>query len=267
MEEQLRQAQKMEAVGKLAGGIAHDFNNLLTAVLGNAALLLHTLPRGEPEYERVSTIERASWRAAELTRQLLGFARQTLLWLTATDLNEVVAEVLAILRRTADPRVRLEARPAEGLWAVQADPVQITQVLMNLCLNSLDAMPEGGRLTLETANRSVTEEHASHHLEARAGSFVTLSVVDTGVGMAPQVQARIFDPFFTTKPPGKGTGLGLAMVDGVVKQHQGWVECRSAPGLGARFDIYLPRGPVAQPRPNPARPADPGEAEAVVACR
>jgi signal transduction histidine kinase len=264
MEEDLRQAQKMEAIGKLAAGVAHDFNNLLTAVLGNASLLQRTLPRDGPESDLVRGIERASWRAAELTRQLLGFSRQTLLWLKSVDPTEVVAEVLGVLRRTADRRVRLQARSDEGLWAVQADPVQLTQVLLNLCLNSLDAMPAGGQLTLDAANRAVSEEDARGNREARAGSFVRLSVIDTGVGIPAEVQPQIFDPFFTTKPPGKGVGLGLAMVYGVVKQHQGWVECHSAPGRGARFEVYLPRGPAGQPQPGPTLAAGAGGAETVL---
>jgi PAS domain S-box-containing protein len=241
LEDQLRQGQKLEAIGRLAGGIAHDFNNLLTAVLGNASLLLRSLPREGREHELVSTIERAAWRAAELTRQLLGFSRQTLLWLKPVSLNDSVSEVVGILERTIDPRITLEVRRAPGLWTVQADAGQMSQVLMNLCLNACDAMPDGGRLLLETTNEDVGEEYARHNLDARPGPFVLLRVADTGTGIPPELLPRIYDPFFTTKPPGKGTGLGLAMVFGIVKQHQGWVECHTELGRGTRFDIYLPR--------------------------
>ena len=256
LEEQLRQGQKMEAIGRLAGGVAHDFNNLLTAVLGNASLLLRATPADRPEHELVATIERAAWRAAELTRQLLGFSRQTVLWLKPVSLNDAVGEVVAMLERTIDPRVTLQVRRAEKLWLVNADSGQMAQVLMNLCLNARDAMPDGGTLTLETSEEEVDAAHAEGHLEARPGQFVRLRVADTGTGIPRELMPRIFDPFFTTKPPGKGTGLGLAMVFGIIKQHQGWVECHSDPGRGTRFDIYLPRlegGSVpAAPAPAPA---------------
>jgi PAS domain S-box-containing protein len=271
LEEQLRQGQKMEAVGRLAGGVAHDFNNLLTAILGNAALLLDRLPPQETEHELAATIERAAWRAAELTRQLLGFSRQTLLWLQPLNLNDPITEVVGILRRTIDPRIALDVRCAPDLWLVQADPGQMSQVLMNLCLNARDAMPEGGRLTLATRNQAVEDGYARDHLEARPGPFVCLSVTDTGHGIPPDLLPRIFEPFFTTKEPGKGTGLGLAMVFGIVKQHRGWVECHSEPGRGTRFDIYLPRleqVPAAHsptPAPALASPApSPGGTETVL---
>jgi PAS domain S-box-containing protein len=274
LEEQLRQAQKMEAVGQLAGGVAHDFNNLLTAILGNLSLLRAELPAGQPARALLETAEKAAWRAAELTRQLLGFSRRTVLRTEPTSANQTVAEVVAIVGRTIDPRIRLEVRTAPDLWLVRADPAQLSQVLMNLCLNARDALlpllegpaggaaaplpPSGGRractITLETANVALDEQDAREHPQGRAGEYVRLRVCDTGTGIAPDVLPRIFEPFFTTKEPGKGTGLGLAMVFGIVQQHQGWVECSSAVGRGTCLDIYLPRdaaaaGPAAAEAP------------------
>jgi PAS domain S-box-containing protein len=257
LEEQLRQAQKMEAVGQLAGGVAHDFNNLLTAILGNLSLLRSSLPGGEPSRARVETAERAAWRAADLTRQLLGFSRRAVLRTEPTSANQTVEEVVALVGRTIDPRIRLEVRKAPDLWLVRADPGQMSQVLMNLCLNARDALlplleggtaplaPSGGRpactVLLETANVALDEGGLREHPEGRAGEFVRLRVCDTGTGIAPDVLPRIFEPFFTTKEQGKGTGLGLAMVFGIVQQHHGWVECSSAVGRGTCLDIYLPR--------------------------
>jgi signal transduction histidine kinase len=241
LEEQLRQAQKMEAVGRLAGGIAHDFNNLLTAITSNLSLILHKLPRDDPHHEFLVTTEKAAWHAAELTRQLLSFSRRTRLWLTPVDLNHCVQDTLVLLRRTMDPRIEIEVKPQPGLWRVQADPNQMSQVLMNLCLNARDAMPDGGQLTLETGNAILDENRARLHVDRRAGEFVHLGVCDTGQGIPPDIVPRIFDPFFTTKEQGRGTGLGLALVFGIIKQHDGWIECRSTPGQGTCFDIYLPR--------------------------
>jgi two-component system, cell cycle sensor histidine kinase and response regulator CckA len=241
LEEQLRQAQKMEAIGQLAGGIAHDFNNLLTAILGSVSLLLASRHEDEHDQQTLREIERAAARAADLTRQLLGFSRQTMLQLEPTDLGAAVEETVSILRRTIDPRIVVEVSRAGALWPVQADPNQMNQVLVNLCLNARDAMPQGGKLTLEAANVALDEAHARKHLDARPGEFVRLRVTDTGHGIPPEIRGRIFDPFFTTKEPGKGTGLGLAMVFGILKQHQGWIECQSEVGHGTTFDIYLPR--------------------------
>ncbi|HZT81820.1 MAG TPA: response regulator, partial [Gemmataceae bacterium] len=259
LEEQLRQAQKLEAVGRLAAGVAHDFNNLLTAVIGSASLALSQTPPEDPRHDLLTAIEAAAWRAAELTRQLLGFSRRSVLRLQPVDLNQAVTEALNILRRTLDPRVRLDTYAAPGLWTVRADPGQMTQVLMNLCLNARDAMPRGGLLYVETANVTLEEADVRRHPEGRAGDFVRLRVLDTGQGIAPEVRARLFEPFFTTKGPGQGTGLGLAVVRGIVQQHQGWVECASAVGQGTCFDVYLPRDvtPEAAPPPQPP-PADPG---------
>jgi PAS domain S-box-containing protein len=243
LQAQLQQLQKMEAVGQMAGGVAHDFNNLLTAVLGNASLILNQVPAGDPVRKWAEAIEKAGLRAASLTAQMLGLSRQVILRPQPTNLNEIIDEVVALLRCGLDPHIRLEVRPAEQLRLVLADAGQMNQVLMNLCLNARDAMLQGGYLTVETANVTVTPEHARLHLEARAGDCIRLRVHDTGVGIAPEVLPRIFDPFFTTKGPDKGTGLGLAMVYGIVKQHQGWIEVASTVGTGTVFDIYLPTLP------------------------
>jgi len=241
LEAQLRQSQKMEAIGRLAGGVAHDFNNLLTIILGNLSLTLSSLPEGSEMRESLAIAEQAAVRAAELTRQLLGFSRRAILRTELFSLNLAVHETLNILRRTIDPRIAIEVRTEEHLWPVRADRAQIGQVLMNLCLNARDAMPSGGRLILETSNVTLDEDYVRWHLGSRKGDFVRLRVQDTGHGIAPEVRAQIFEPFFTTKAPGKGTGLGLAMVFGIVKQHQGWIDCNSEVGAGAVFDIYIPR--------------------------
>jgi PAS domain S-box-containing protein len=240
LEEQLLQGQRLEAVGRLAGGIAHDFNNLLTAILGNASLLMRTLPPAEREHELVATMERAAWRAADLTRQLLGFSRRTLLWLRTLDPGTVLDEAVAALTPSLPAGVQLVLRRPEPLWTVQADPVQLAQVLSHLCRNAVEAMPQGGVLLLEAHNETLAAEDV-HHPDARPGAFVRLRVQDTGPGIPTELLDKIFDPFFTTKPIGQGTGLGLAMVHGIVKQHQGWVQCQSTPGEGTRFDLYLPR--------------------------
>jgi PAS domain S-box-containing protein len=247
LEAQLRQAQKMEAVGQLAGGVAHDFNNLLTAILGNLSLILANLSPTDPNREQAALAEQAAWRAAELTRQLLDFSRQRVLRPQFLQLNTVIDELVNLLRRTIDPLITVEVRCAADLWPVQADPGQMNQVLMNLCLNARDAMPEGGRLLLEATNVVLDEAYTRLHLDARPGDFVRLHVCDTGQGIPPEVLPRIFDPFFTTKEPSKGTGLGLAIVFGIIQQHQGWIECHSVVNHGTRFDIYLPRSVEADP--------------------
>jgi PAS domain S-box-containing protein len=245
LEDQLRQAQKMEAVGRLAGGIAHDFNNLLTGVLGNLELAQRELPAGHPAIEPVRTAEQAAWRAAGVTGQLLGFSRQAPLQPRALDLGPYVRETVTLLARTVRGAVQIQTRVAGNLWPVLADPTQVGQVLMNLVLNARDAMPHGGWVIVEADNVSVDAEQAR---KAAAGNgrtlsyqFVRLRVSDTGCGMSEEVRARVFDPFFTTKGPGEGTGLGLAVVHGIAAQHGGWVECDSRPGQGACFAVFLPR--------------------------
>jgi PAS domain S-box-containing protein len=265
LEAQLRQAQKMDAVGQMAGGIAHDFNNLLTAVLGNLELAQMELPDVHPARELLTSAIKAGFRAAELTRQLLSFARQTPLRPGLLCLNASVDETVRLLRRTIDPRIILETRPAGELWNVQADASQMGQVLMNLCLNARDAMPKGGTLTLETGNQALDADSVLAHADGRPGEFVRLSVEDTGEGMPPEVRDHVFEPFFTTKGPGKGTGLGLAVVFGIVKQHGGWIECETSLGKGTRFDIYLPRSKdVEQPAPENTTAAVAGGCELVL---
>jgi PAS domain S-box-containing protein len=264
IEEQLRQTQKLEAIGQLAAGVAHDFNNLLTAITGNVSLLLAQTPKEEPAFEPLTTIDKAAWRAAELVRQLLSFSRQGKLQLKALNLNQSVAEAVRFLRRTIDPRITVEAAGATELWPVRADPGQVNRLIMNLCLNARDAMPQGGSLVLETANVTLLEEDASRHAEALPGEFVRLRVRDTGCGIPPAVQRHIFEPFFTTKEPGKGTGLGLATVFGIVKQHCGWIECASVIDRGTTFDVYLPRCLKAQATSLPTSGPTPGRGQETI---
>jgi two-component system cell cycle sensor histidine kinase/response regulator CckA len=252
LEEQLRQSQRLEAVGRLAGGVAQDFNNLLTAILGNASLLLRDLPAGDPDRALVGTIERAAWRAADLTRQLLGFSRQALLWLQTVDPGKLLDDVTPSVAPQRPPGVTLTLDRAPGLWPVRADPAQLAQVLTNLCLNGLEAMSGAGTLALRASNETLTAEQIGQDLEARPGEFVRFVVEDSGPGIPAEVLDKIFDPFFTTKPVGRGSGLGLAMVYGIVKQHHGWVSCHSEAGRGTRFELYLPRA-----EPDVCEPAAP----------
>jgi two-component system cell cycle sensor histidine kinase/response regulator CckA len=246
LEAQLRQSQKMEAIGQLAGGVAHDFNNLLTAILGNIALVLPKLQDIEPQREMLLVAEQAALRAAELTRRLLGFSRRTVLQAKPLALSRTIEETMRLLRPTIDPRIALDPRTDPDLWLVTADAAQINQLLMNLCLNARDAMPDGGQLILEADNVVVGHDYLRLHLEARAGEFVRLRVRDTGHGIPAEIRQRIFEPFFTTKETGKGTGLGLAMVFGIVKQHRGWIDCESTVRHGTCFDVYLPRSESAE---------------------
>ncbi|HVY31790.1 MAG TPA: AAA family ATPase [Polyangiaceae bacterium] len=240
-EAQLRQAQKMEAIGQLAGGIAHDFNNLLTAICGYSALAIEQLPRETRVRKEVEEIQKAGERAAALTRQLLAFSRRQVLTPRALDLNSVVRGMEAMLRRLISAAVDLVTSCADDLGIVKADPSQVEQILMNLAVNARDAMPNGGTLTIETKNRELDEQGARELVALRPGSYVVLAVSDTGEGMSEATRARIFEPFFTTKEQGKGTGLGLSTVYGIVQQSGGHIEVDSELGRGTHFTIYLPR--------------------------
>ncbi len=241
LEEQLRQAQRIEAVGRLAGGVAHDFNNLLTAILGYSDIVLEQLPGGDRLRHYVGEIKKAGERAASLTRQLLAFSRQQVLAPLVLDLNAVVADMEKMLRRLIGEDIELVTVLAHDLARVKADPSQLEQVIMNLAVNARDAMPEGGRLSLATANFLVDETYAQRHVGLKPGPYVTLTVTDTGCGMDAETLSRIFEPFFTTKEKGKGTGLGLSTVYGVVKQSGGYIEVESEPGRGTAFRVYLPQ--------------------------
>jgi PAS domain S-box-containing protein len=240
-EEQLRQAQKMEAIGRLAGGVAHDFNNLLTAILGNSSLLLDELPAVSAHRVGVEEILRAAERAAELTRQLLAFSRKQMLETRVLDLNTVVADMQKMLERLIGEHIELVVILASGLERVRADRGQIEQVILNLAVNARDAMPRGGRLMVETVNLDVDESFARDHPPLKPGRHVMLTVSDNGLGMDEDTVAHVFEPFFTTKERGKGTGLGLSTVYGIVRQSEGSISVSSRPDLGSTFRIVLPR--------------------------
>src|SRR5258705_246489 len=241
LETQLQQARRMEAIGRLAGGIAHDFNNLLTIIKGYTELALKR-PRISPELQAdVERIEDASERASTLVRQLLAFSRRQVLQPKLLDLNSIVMGLDKLLRRLMDEAIQMSTVPGKNIGTIKADPGQMEQVIMNLVVNARDAMPNGGRLTVETANVELDAAYASDHATVKPGQYVMLAVPDTGTGMSPETVAHIFEPFYTTKESGRGTGLGLSTVYGIVKQSGGYVWVYSEVGRGSSFKVYLPR--------------------------
>ncbi|HEY3914483.1 MAG TPA: ATP-binding protein, partial [Verrucomicrobiae bacterium] len=241
LEEEYRQSQKMEAVGRLAGGIAHDFNNLMQAILGYSNLLDRRLPPGDPNHEIVDQIQKSLAHASSLTRQLLAFSRKQVIKAKPLALNKVVGEMHDLLQRVLGETIRLETDLAEPVPWIRADSGQMEQVILNLAINARDAMAQGGTLRIATANVTFTETKAFSSGQLPPGAYAVLRISDTGCGMSEEVQAHLFEPFFTTKESGKGTGLGLSNVYGVVKQSGGDISVTTAVGVGTTFHIYLPR--------------------------
>jgi len=240
LEAQLQGAQKMEAIGTLAGGIAHDFNNILQAIIGYTQIMLMGKDLSDPDHEKLEAIESSAQRASELTKRLLIFGRKVESQLRPVDLNQEVVQVSKMLERTIPKMISIELNFSDNLQVINGDPVQIEQIMMNMGVNARDAMPDGGKLFFETKNVTLDEKFCKNHLGASPGEYVLLKVSDTGHGMDKELQEHIFEPFFTTKETGKGTGLGLAMVYGIVKSHGGYITCISEPGKGTAFNIYFP---------------------------
>ncbi|MCC6601846.1 MAG: response regulator [Anaerolineae bacterium] len=238
---ELLQVQKMESIGRLAGGVAHDFNNMLSVILGNTELALARVTQGEALWSDLQEIHKATQRSANLTRQLLAFARKQVIMPQVLDLNESIGHMLKMLQRLIGADIHLVCMPGTAVWPVNIDPTQIDQILVNLCLNARDAITGPGHIIIETANVVITAEHSPGYTDVRPGEYVQLIVRDDGCGMSAEVMANLFEPFFTTKEIGKGTGLGLATVYGIVRQNDGFIRVVSQPGKGATFYIYLPR--------------------------
>ncbi|WP_319589125.1 ATP-binding protein [uncultured Desulfobulbus sp.] len=261
LEVQLHQAQKMESVGRLAGGVAHDFNNMLGVILGYTELAMERVEPDNPLHANLEKIQGAAQRSADLTRQLLAFARKQIVSPKVIDLNDTIESVLKMLLRLIGEDIDLAWRPGKEVWPVKMDPIQVDQILTNLCVNARDAIVDTGKLTIETSIASFDEEYCSHHAGIVPGDYVLLAVSDTGCGMDKETQAHLFEPFFTTKEMGKGTGLGLATVYGVVKQNNGFINVYSEPRKGTTFKIYLPRHldkTVPLPEKEPYKPDERG---------
>jgi signal transduction histidine kinase/DNA-binding response OmpR family regulator len=256
LEDRLRQAQRLESLGQLTGGVAHDFNNLLTVILGNAGVLDEELNGIAHLQPLARVVVQAAQRGADLTQRLLAFARRQALEPRVVDINQLATAMDTIVRRTLGDHIVIDIQAADGLWPALVDPMQLDNTLLNLCLNARDAMPQGGRLSIRTANVQLDDAEASRRREVKAGEYVMLAVSDTGTGIAPEHLDRVFEPFFTTKETGKGTGLGLAMTYGFLKQSGGHVEIESAPGRGTTVRLYLPRAAQASVHPQEAPPAE-----------
>jgi signal transduction histidine kinase len=270
LETQLRQSQKMEAIGQLTGGIAHDFNNMLGVITGSLELIKRRLKKGDFAInDFLEAAQNATERSAILTSRLLAFARQQPLAPTVVDANKMIAGMSELMRSTLGEHIRIETVLAGGLWATNADPHQLESAVLNIAINSRDAMPDGGKLTIETANTYLDEAYCSQHVEVVPGQYVMVAITDTGIGMSPDVVRRAFDPFFTTKPSGRGTGLGLSQVYGFIKQSHGHIKAYSEIGEGTTVKIYLPRfvgsGVELMPAVSaPVKTAEPGEEILVV---
>ena len=266
LQSQLLQAQKMESIGRLAGGVAHDFNNMLGAILGNTELAIQRIAPGDPLLALLLEIRKAAERSADLTRQLLAFARKQTVEPKVIDLNQTVASMFGMLQRLLGETVRLEFTPGKSLGAIRMDPSQFDQILANLCVNARDAVGKAGRLVIETADVVVREGDAAAGPDSAPGEYVLLQVSDDGCGMDAETRSRLFEPFFTTKAIGKGTGLGLATVYGIVRQNRGFITVSSAPGRGTTFRIYFPRcaAPAAPPDAAASRASSAGGRETVL---
>jgi len=260
LEAQLLHAQKLESIGRLAGGVAHDFNNMLSVILGYTELISGGLPDGDPLAQPLGEIRKAACRSRDTTRQLLAFSRKQVVVPRALDLNALVEDARNSLLRLIGEDIDLVFVPGEGLWSVVFDPAQIEQALMNLVVNARDALPGGGRITIETSNVEIDAAYCREHVDARPGDYVALSVSDDGVGMSEETLAHIFEPFFSTKEVDKGTGLGLATVYGVIKQNAGFIDVTSGVGRGSAFRLYIPRlvGQAAEAPLHAERPAERG---------